>query len=259
MSACYEERSRGVTDSGGKTAIVMVNKASNITVMIVDDHPLFRSGLKSALGLEDDIDIIGISEDGEHALEQIGDLQPDVVLLDVNLPGINGLQVARQIENNHDGIAVVILTAHHDSEQVIHALRSGASAYCPKDVDAQELVQTIRDVAVGFYLADDKRLSRAERDIWLEQQIDESTGPYMIDTEGHYIPLSPREMQILEHVTLGMINKEIANKLGISQQTVKNHMTSILKKLNVKDRTQAAVTALRRGWVRIDDDSQQEA
>ena len=237
----------------------MANNAKTISVMIVDDHPLFRSGLKSALDLEDDIEIIGISEDGEDALERIGKVRPDVVLLDVNLPGINGLQVSRQIENEHNSISVVILTAHHDSEQVIHALRSGASAYRPKDVDAQELVQTIRDVASGYYLADNKRMSREERDIWLEEQIDESTGPYMIDTEGHYIPLSPREMQILEHVTLGMINKEIANKLGISQQTVKNHMTSILKKLNVKDRTQAAVTALRRGWVRIDGDSQQEA
>lgn len=237
----------------------MVNNVKTINVMIVDDHPLFRSGLKSALDLEDDIHIVGISEDGEDALEQIVHLRPNVVLLDVNLPGINGLQVARQIQNEHAGVAVVILTAHHDSEQVIHALRSGASAYRPKDVEAQALVQTIRDVAEGYYLADEKRMSREERDIWLDEQIDESTGPYTIDAEGHYIPLSPREMEILEHVTLGMINKEIANKLGISQQTVKNHMTSILKKLNVKDRTQAAVTALRRGWVRIDGDSQEEA
>ncbi len=237
----------------------MVNKANTINVMIVDDHPLFRSGLKSALDLEDDIEIVGISEDGEDALEQIVHLRPNVVLLDVNLPGINGLQVARQIQNEHDGVAVIILTAHHDTEQVIHALRSGASAYRPKDVEAQALVQTIRDVAEGYYLADGKRMSREERDIWLDEQIDESTGPYTIDAEGHYIPLSPREMEILEHVTFGMINKEIANKLGISQQTVKNHMTSILKKLNVKDRTQAAVTALRRGWVRVDGDSQEEA
>lgn len=237
----------------------MVNKANTINVMIVDDHPLFRSGLKSALDLEDDIEIVGISEDGEDALEQIVHLRPNVVLLDVNLPGINGLQVARQIQNEHDGVAVIILTAHHDTEQVIHALRSGASAYRPKDVEAQALVQTIRDVADGYYLADGKRMSREERDIWLDEQIDESTGPYTIDAEGHYIPLSPREMEILEHVTFGMINKEIANKLGISQQTVKNHMTSILKKLNVKDRTQAAVTALRRGWVRVDGDSQEEA
>lgn len=234
----------------------MANNTKAITVMIVDDHPLFRSGLKAALSLEDDIEIIGISEDGEQALDQIERISPNVVLLDVNLPGINGLQVARQIQNDYSNIAVIILTAHHDREQVIHALRSGASAYRPKDVEASQLVQTIRDVAAGYYLADGKRMNREERDIWLEAQIDESTGPYTIDVEGHYIPLSPREMEILEHVTLGMINKEIANELGISQQTVKNHMTSILKKLNVKDRTQAAVTALRRGWVRISEDSQ---
>jgi len=227
--------------------------------MIVDDHPLFRSGLKNALDLEEDIEIVSISENGEQALEQVESIRPHVLLLDVNLPGMNGLQVARQIQSEYDDIAIVILTAHHDNEQVIHALRSGASAYSSKDVDAQELVRTIREVATGYFLADGKRMTREERDAWLEQQIDESTGPYMIDSEGHYIPLSPREMEILEHVTLGMINKEIANKLGISQQTVKNHMTSILKKLNVKDRTQAAVTALRRGWVRIDSDSQQEA
>lgn len=237
----------------------MGNQSNTITVMIVDDHPLFRSGLQAALDLEDDIEIIGISEDGEQALDQIAQLRPKVVLLDVNLPGINGLQVARQVQSEYQDIAVVILTAHHDNEQVIHALRSGASAYRPKDVEAQELVRTIRDVAAGYYLAEKKRMTQDERDIWLEAQIDESTGPYTIDSEGHYIPLSPREMEILEHVTLGMINKEIASKLGISQQTVKNHMTSILKKLNVKDRTQAAVTALRRGWVRIDGDSQQEA
>lgn len=237
----------------------MAKIMSNIKVMIVDDHPLFRSGLKAALDLEDDIEIAGISENGEQALQQIERSRPDVVLLDVNLPGMNGLQVARQIQAEYDNIAIVILTAYHDNEQLIHALRSGASAYRPKDVDARELVRTIREVADGYFLADGKRMSRNERDTWLADQIDETTGPYMIDNEGHYIPLSPREMEILEHVTQGMINKEIASKLGISQQTVKNHMTSILKKLNVKDRTQAAVSALRRGWVRIDGDSQQEA
>jgi DNA-binding NarL/FixJ family response regulator len=215
--------------------------------------------LQAALDLEDDLEIIGISEDGEQALLQIKSLRPDIVLLDINLPGINGLQVSRQIQSDYDDTSVIILTAHHDNEQIIHALRTGAAAYCPKDVDAQTLVRTIREVAAGYYFAGEKRMTRDERDMWLEKQIDESTGPYTIDAEGHYIPLSPREMEILEQVTQGLINKEIANKLGISQQTVKNHMTSILKKLNVKDRTQAAVTALRRGWVRIDDDSHQEA
>lgn len=226
--------------------------------MVVDDHPLFRSGLQAAFQYETDIEIVAFSETGEDALQQIGRLHPAIVLLDVNLPGINGLQVARQLSTSYEDIAVIILTAHHDSEQVLHAFNSGAMAYCRKEIDAPSLIRIIRDVASGFYYAGDKRMSREERDAWLEAQIDESAGPFMIDSEGHYIPLSPREMEILEHVTQGLINKEIANKLGISQQTVKNHMTSILKKLNVKDRTQAAVTALRRGWVRVDKNSEQE-
>lgn len=238
---------------------MMKNHSDVITVMIVDDHPLYRSGLQAAFQYEDDIEIVGFSENGEDALQQIGKIRPSIVLLDVNLPGMNGLQVARQLSATYEAIAVIILTAHHDSEQILHAFNSGAVAYCRKDVDAPSLIRIIRDVAAGYYIADDKRMNREERDAWLEAQIDESAGPFMIDAEGHYIPLSPREMEILEHVTQGLINKEIANKLGISQQTVKNHMTSILKKLNVKDRTQAAVTALRRGWVRIDKNSEQEA
>jgi DNA-binding NarL/FixJ family response regulator len=236
----------------------MSNHPVTIHVLIVDDHPLFRNGLKGALDLVDDIAIVGISEDGEHALQIVNDLNPDVILLDVNLPGMNGLQVARQLRSTNDDIAVIILTAHHDREQVIHAMRTGAAAYCAKEIHAEALVQIIRDVANGYYFAGEKRMTQEELDLWLEDEIDDSTGPYTVDAEGHYIPLSPRETEILEQVTLGLINKEIASKLGISQQTVKNHMTSILKKLNVKDRTQAAVTALRRGWVRIDNDSQEE-
>ena len=226
--------------------------------MIVDDHPLYRSGLQAAFQYETDIEIVGFSETGEDALQQINKLHPAIVLLDVNLPGMNGLQVARQLNTSYEDILVIILTAHHDSEQILHAFNSGAVAYCRKDVDAPSLVNIIRDVEAGYFIAGDKRMSREERDAWIEAQIDESAGPFLRDAEGHFIPLSPREMEILEHVTQGLINKEIANKLGISQQTVKNHMTSILKKLNVKDRTQAAVTALRRGWVRVDKNSEQE-
>lgn len=236
----------------------MVSRSTPITVLVVDDSPIFRDGLHRALDLVEDIKIVGISSSGEQALRQTQQLQPHVVLLDVNLPGINGLQVTRRLKADHHKVGVIIITGYHDTEQVIHAIRTGASAYCAKDIHAAKLISIIRDVAAGYYYVGDERKTRGEVDAWLDQQIEDSTGPFTIDAEGHYIPLSPREMEILEHVTHGMINKEIASKLGISQQTVKNHMTSILKKLNVKDRTQAAVTALRRGWVRLENDSPQD-
>ena len=225
----------------------------NITVLIVDDHPLFRNGLQRALELEDDIAVIGFSEDGVEALQTTRRLQPDVVLLDVNLPSMNGLQVARHLKAERADIAIVMLTAYHDTEQVLHTMRAGASAYCAKDVTPEQLVSIIRDAAAGLYIIDDRRMDKQELEAWINTNIEAIAGPYMVDADEHFIPLSPREMEILQFVTQGLSNKEIANRLSISQQTVKNHMTSILRKLNVEDRTQAAVTALRRGWVRLRD------
>jgi DNA-binding NarL/FixJ family response regulator len=230
------------------------NRASHaISVLIVDDHPLFRDGLQKALELEDDIVVLGQSKDGEEALKAARTLRPDVVLLDINLPSINGLQVARQLKLERADVAVVMLTAYHDSQQVLHAMRAGASAYCAKDVTPEQLVEVIRDAASGMYIVGDERMDERTLHSWVTQNVESITGSYASDPNEHYLPLSPREMEILQFVTNGLSNKEIATKLGISQQTVKNHMTSILKKLNVQDRTQAAVTALRHGWVRIHD------
>jgi DNA-binding NarL/FixJ family response regulator len=225
----------------------------NISVLIVDDHPLFRDGLQKALDLEDDIQVLAQAEDGEKALEAARRLQPDVVLLDVNLPTLNGLQVARLLKQERPGIAVIVLTAYHDAQQVLHAMRAGASAYCPKDITPDKLVGIIREVSSGYYIVSDQRMDERELQHWINEHVEAMAGAYALDPNEHYVPLSPREMEILEFVTNGLSNKEIAKKLGISQQTVKNHMTSILKKLNVQDRTQAAVSALRHGWVRIQD------
>ncbi|NDJ63232.1 MAG: response regulator transcription factor [Chloroflexi bacterium] len=224
-----------------------------VSVLIVDDHPLFRDGLKQALDLEANLTVIDQCEDGEQALRVASERQPDVVLLDVNLPTMNGLQVMRQLKSNHHQIAVVVLTAYHDSEQVMHAMRAGASAYCSKDITPDQLVSVIYDAAEGLYIVDDKRMDAEALHAWINDNLEAITGPHVIDANEHFVPLSPREMEILEAVTRGLSNKEIASQLGISQQTVKNHMTSILKKLNVQDRTQAAVTALRHGWVRLED------
>lgn len=224
-----------------------------ISVLIVDDHPLFRDGLQKALELEDDLTVIGYSQDGEEALVKARTLQPDVVLLDINLPTINGLQVARQLKSERPGVAVIMLTAYHDSQQVLHAMRAGASAYCVKDIMPNELIDIIRDVAEGQFVVGNERMDQRGLNTWISQHVEAIAGGYAADPNEHFVPLSPREMEILQFVTHGLSNKEIATRLGISQQTVKNHMTSILKKLNVQDRTQAAVTALKHGWVRIQD------
>jgi DNA-binding NarL/FixJ family response regulator len=229
------------------------HRTQPISVLIVDDHPLFRDGLHKALELEDDIVVIGQCDNGEDALRLASEKEPDVLLLDVNLPVMNGLQVTRQLQTEHDHIAVVVLTAYHDSQQVLHAMRAGASAYCPKDITPETLVSVIRDAAHGMYVVGSERMDREALLNWINTNVEAITGPYMLDPNEHFVPLSPREMEILQFVTHGLSNKEIAARLRISQQTVKNHMTSILKKLNVQDRTQAAVTALRHGWVRLQD------
>jgi DNA-binding NarL/FixJ family response regulator len=226
-----------------------------ITLLIVDDHPVFRQGLRNIFATEDDIEVIAEGADGEQALQQAHALRPDVLLLDINLPGINGLQVTSRLKADHLATAIVLLTAYHDLEQVLHAMRSGAAAYCVKDIEPESLVDIVRKAANGYYMVGELTFDADELKHWLDAGVEAATGPYMVDPNEHFVPLSPREMEILEFVTQGKSNKEIAQSLGISHQTVKNHMTSILKKLDVRDRTQAAVYALRRGWVRTDDHS----
>ena len=222
-------------------------------ILIVDDHPLFRQGLRDLLRSEPDLTIVGECADGSQAAGVVTSLNPDVVLMDINLPGMNGLQVTRQIKADRRKVNVVMLTAYDDAEQAIHAFRAGASAYCPKDVEPTKLVEVIRHVLRGHYVVGDQLFDREGIDSWMEKGMGQINRPYVDDSQELFSPLSPREMQILQYVTRGLSNKEIAFALGISHQTVKNHMTAILHKLDVEDRTQAAVYALRHGWVRLQD------
>jgi len=228
-----------------------------INVLIVDDHPIMREGLRKLLQEEPDIIVIAEAGTGQQALDIARDTQPDVVLLDINLPNLNGIQVTSRLKADRNRIAVVLLTAYDDEEQVLHAMRAGASAYCPKDIEPERLMGVIRQVARGNYMIAGKVYNERGVQEWLNNRVEALSGPYVVDSSEHFVPLSPREMEILRCVTRGLSNKEIASELGISHQTVKNHMTSILDKLNVEDRTQAAVYALQRGWVRISDYKQQ--
>ncbi len=224
-----------------------------IRMMIVDDHPLFRAGLRRVLELEEDLNIAGEVSNGTDALEKARKIKPQVILMDVNLPGMNGLQVTRELTASHTDCAVIILTAYHDDEQMLHALRAGAYSYFPKDVNPQELVDAVHQAAAGKYVVNEQILSKPQIATWLLNQFEQMAGADDLDSEHKFQPLSAREMEILTCITSGQSNKEIAKALGISRQTVKNHMTSILRKLAVNDRTQAAVYALRRGWIRLQD------
>ena len=224
---------------------------SEIRLMIVDDHPLFRQGLRDVLEMEPGMSVVAEASDGEQAIEKTRSLRPDVILMDINLPTMNGLQVAQRIKSESDDVKFIMITGYDDAEQVFHALRVGASAYCPKDITPEALIRIIREVAAGNYVVGEKVMNHAEVLEWIEQKVGHMVDSLAENVDDYLVPLSPREMEILEHVTYGMSNKEIAYKLGISHQTVKNHMTSILRKLHVDDRTQAAVYALSRGWVRL--------
>jgi len=226
---------------------------SGVTILIVDDHPLFRQGLRDVLETDPHMQVVGEAADGNIAIELAESLNPDVILMDINLPTTNGLQVTRHIKGRNPKIKVIVITGYDNVEQVVHAMRAGASAYCPKDITPETLIQYVMEANAGNYIVDGKILTHTEMNAWLNQRLERLAGPLDDDVDNLFIPLSPREMEILEHVTHGLSNKEIAYKLGISHQTVKNHMTAILRKLRVEDRTQAAVYALSRGWVRIED------
>ncbi len=225
------------------------------TVVLVDDHPLFRQGLRRVLESEEDLEVIMEIADGEEALRLIRQLVPNVVIMDINLPHMNGLQVTRELKQIVPEVAVIMLTAYHDDEQIFHAVRAGAAAYFPKDITPRRLIEAVRQVSKGNYVVDDEVLNKPEVATWLLQQFDKVAYVDGLPNE-MFAPLSPREMEILQHIARGQSNKEVAYELGISRQTVKNHMTSILRKLAVNDRTQAALYAVRRGWIRLHDDEE---
>jgi len=224
----------------------------DITLLVVDDHPLFRQGVADALALEQGFRVIGQAADGKHALELIRDLEPDIAVLDVNLPEMNGQQITHQVNQEKLPTRILLLTGYDDIEQAIHAAHAGAAAYCAKDIQPQGLVSVIREVANGKFVIAGNVFTRRELDEWLESQMEGARRSYS-EPGSPFHPLSDREMEVLSCVVRGMSNKEIAGLLGISHQTVKNHVTSILRKFGVEDRTQAVVYALKRGWVKLHD------
>ncbi|HZQ97743.1 MAG TPA: response regulator transcription factor [Chloroflexota bacterium] len=221
-----------------------------IRVLIADDHPIFRQGLRGILEAEPDIDVVGEASDGKQAIALARAVAPDVILVDVHMPNSDGLEVARTVKLHLPRAGIILMTAYDDEEQLFQAIKVGASAFFLKDIRPDEMLDGIRRAAAGEYLINESVLTKplvASR--VLKQFRDLSmVGQEM---EPLFVPLSAREIEVLDYIARGNSNKEIARALKISDQTVKNHITSILRKLAVNDRTQAVVYALRRGWIKM--------
>jgi DNA-binding NarL/FixJ family response regulator len=229
-----------------------MSQTKPITIIIVDDHPIFLQGVANTLSLQPGFDVIGQASDGEAALNLIRSLRPAVAVVDVNLPIMNGQQVTHIVTQEKLPTRVILLTAYDDSEQILHAAWAGAAGYCAKEVDPGCLVSAITNVAEGKFVIGDQVFGDKEFKQWMEAQMEKARHSYS-EPGSPFHPLSDREMEVLSCVVRGMSNKEIAASLGISHQTVKNHVTSILRKFVVEDRTQAVVYALKRGWVQLRD------
>ena len=218
-------------------------KTAVISVLLVDDHALMREGLKQLLELEEDIHVVGEAVDGFDALYKIRQLRPEVVLLDIRMPMIDGIAVTRQITHEFPSIAVIILTISPDHQQMLQAMRNGARGYLLKSVSSQELTQAIRTVHQGGVLIEPELTGAIVR---VFRRLSNSTETYVN-------ALSGRDIEILRYVAAGMSNKEIAVKLSYSEKTVKNYLSLIFQKLGIRDRTQAAIFALRQGFLPDDE------
>jgi DNA-binding NarL/FixJ family response regulator len=221
-----------------------------ITVVIVDDHPLFRQGVADTLAIDSRLKVIGQAAHGDRGLEMIMSLKPKIAVVDVNLPGMNGQQITHELSSERIPTRVILMTAYDDGEQMLHAAIAGAFAFCSKDIHPEMLIKIIFDVVDGNFVMGGQTMDSKEFEIWLNRQLDSVRRSYS-EPGSPFHPLSDREMEVLVRVVEGKSNKEIASLLGISHQTVKNHITSILRKFGVEDRTQAVVYALKRGWVKL--------
>jgi DNA-binding NarL/FixJ family response regulator len=222
-------------------------------VVIVDGHTLFRRGVRNILELESDIEVIGEAGSGREAIAVVEELTPDVILMDLSLPAPNGIETTQRIKRELPHTGVIVLAPGDDEDQLFDAIKAGAAAYVLKDIDPTDLIAIIRRVRSGEYLINDKVFSKPAVASRVLKEFRE-LAVYGADAQPIFAPLSPREVEILDNIAQGMTNKQVAYALSISEQTVKNHMSSILRKLSVNDRTQAVVYAMRQGWIKIPED-----
>lgn len=213
---------------------------SKIRILIADDHSMVREGLKQLVELEDDIIVVAQAGNGSEAIEKIIEYKPDVVLLDINMPEMNGLEVLSYLNNNAIEANVLILTIHNEIEYLYKAVEIGVKGYVLKDSESDVLIRAIRSVYEGDSYIQPNMASLLFKKMNNEEAVNAQN-----------TRLTKREVEVLKLITEGLLNKEIAHKLCISEKTVKNHVSNIFKKIEVSDRTQAAVFAIKNNIVEI--------
>ena len=214
-------------------------------ILLVDDHPMLCQGLRQLLEREKDIEVVAEARDGEESIQLASEYQPNVVVMDIGLPNMNGIEATREIKKAHPHIAVLILTIYEDDEYIIGALEAGASGYLLKTAYGKELVQAIKAVQAGEYVL----YQHAAQEL-LRLATIHRTKPVNLDKVEH---LTAREADVLKSVSRGMTNQEIATELGINTRTVKGHLVSIFAKMRVSSRTEAVMQAIKYGLIEIDD------
>lgn len=212
-----------------------------ISVLLVDDHALMREGLRQLLELEEDIKIVGEAVDGFDALDKIRQLHPNVVLMDISMPMIDGIAVTRQVTHEFPDIAVIMLTMYRQDAQMLQAMRNGARGYLLKSASSREVAQAIRTVQEGGIPIEPALTGAIVSEF---RRLSDSTS-----ANSPMNALSEKEVEIIRYVATGMSNKEIAEKLSYSEKTVKNYLSIVFQKLGMRDRTQVAIFALRQGLI----------
>jgi DNA-binding NarL/FixJ family response regulator len=223
------------------------------TILLVDDHALFRVGMRQILEKEANFDIVGEADDTRSAFDLSVQLSPDIILMDLSLPAPGGIETTQRIKRELPSAGIIVLAVNEDEDALFDAIKAGAAAFILKDVAPDDLVAIIHRVASGEYLINDKVFAKPAVASRVLKEFRE-LAIYGQEAAPIFAPLSPREVEILDNIAQGMTNKQVAYALSISEQTVKNHMSSILRKLSVNDRTQAVVYAMRQGWIRMPED-----
>jgi two-component system nitrate/nitrite response regulator NarL len=211
----------------------------SVRVLIVDDHTLFRSGVKALIARQPDFEVVGEASDGLDGIKRARELQPDVILLDLHMPGLSGREAVKILAQECPQSKVVMLTVSEDAEDLIETLRNGASGYLLKNIDTQTLLDSIRRAAEGDSVISHQMTSKLVRNL--------KAGPDAAPAQAEREKLSPREREILIFLARGASNKEIARSLDVAESTVKIHVQHILRKLNLTSRVQAAVYAVEAG------------